>query len=77
TQCGFRMVDRRLAPELLGGGHRFDYDTEVLIIASRKGYRIESVPISTVYSDEVSKIHPVRDALRFFKMMQRYKAVGS
>jgi glycosyltransferase involved in cell wall biosynthesis len=77
TQCGFRMVDRELAPDLLGGGHRFDYDTEVLIIASRKGYRIESVPISTVYSDEVSKIHPVRDALRFFKLMRRYKAVGS
>jgi glycosyltransferase involved in cell wall biosynthesis len=77
TQCGFRMVDRRLAPDLLGGGHRFEYETEVLIIASRKGYLIESVPISTVYSDEVSKIHPLRDTLRFFKLMQRYKAVGS
>jgi glycosyltransferase involved in cell wall biosynthesis len=73
TQCGYRMVDRELAPALLGGGHRFDYETEALIIASRKGYRIESVPISTVYSDEVSKIHPVRDALRFFKMMRRYR----
>ena len=77
TQCGFRMVDRELAPALRGGGHRFDYDTEVLIVASRREYRIESVPISTVYSDEVSKIHPVRDALRFFKLMRRYKAVGS
>jgi glycosyltransferase involved in cell wall biosynthesis len=73
TQCGFRMVDRRLAPDLLSGGHRFDYDTEVLIIASRKDYAIESVPISTVYSDQVSKIHPVRDALRFFKLMWRYR----
>src|SRR5439155_1679876 len=44
TQCGFRMVDRHLAPELLSGGNRFEYETEVLIIASRKGYRIESVP---------------------------------
>src|SRR5881296_939925 len=70
TQCGFRMVDPRLIPELLGGGHRFDYDTEMLIIASRKAYRIESVPITTVYSDQVSKIHPVRDALRFFKLMR-------
>jgi hypothetical protein len=73
TQCGFRMVDRRLAPDLLSGGHRFDYDTEALIIASRKGYRIKSVPISTVYSDEVSKINPLRDALRFFRLMQRYR----
>ena len=73
TQCGFRMVDRQLIPELLGGGGRFDYDTEVLIIASRKGYRIESVPITTVYTDQVSKIHPVRDAIRFFKLMWRYR----
>jgi len=76
TQCGFRMLDRQLIPDLLSGGHRFDYDTEVLIVASRKGYRIESVPITTVYSDQVSKIHPVRDAFRFFKLMWRYKAIG-
>ncbi|MGH7981713.1 MAG: glycosyltransferase family 2 protein [Candidatus Udaeobacter sp.] len=77
TQCGFRMLDRPLIPELLGGGHRFDYETEVLIIASRKGYRIESVPITTVYTDQVSKIHPLRDAIGFFKMMWRYRAFGS
>ena len=73
TQCGFRMLDRQLIPELLGGGDRYDYETEVLIIASRKGYRIESVPITTVYSDQVSKIRPVRDALCFFKLMRRYR----
>lgn len=75
TQCGFRMLDRQLIPQLLGGGDRFDYETEVLIIASRKGYRIESVPIATVYSDQVSKIRPLRDAIRFLKLMWRYKAV--
>lgn len=72
TQCGYRMVHRQLIPDLLGGGHRFDYDTEVLIIVSRKGYRIESVPITTIYTDQVSKIHPVRDAIRFYKLMRRY-----
>jgi glycosyltransferase involved in cell wall biosynthesis len=73
TQCGYRMVDRQMAGHLHGGGHRFDYDTEMLIIASRTGYQIESVPISTVYTDQVSKIHPVRDAIRFFKLMRRYR----
>jgi len=77
TQCGYRMVDRQLAPDLLRGGHRFEYETEVLIIASHKGYRIESVPITTVYSDQVSKIHPMRDAIRFFKLMWRYRAIRS
>ena len=73
TQCGYRMVLRQLIPELLGGGHRYDYETEVLIVASRRGYQIESVPITTVYTDQVSKIHPFRDAFRFFKLMRRYR----
>ena len=73
TQCGFRMVHRSVIPDLLGGADRFDYETEMLILASRAGCRIASVPISTVYSDEVSSIHPVRDTLRFFKLMRRYR----
>ena len=73
TQCGFRMVHRSVIPDILGGADRFDYETEMLIIVSRKGCRIESVPITTVYSDEVSSIHPVRDTLRFFKLMRRYQ----
>jgi glycosyltransferase involved in cell wall biosynthesis len=73
TQCGFRMVHRSLIPDLLGGAERFDYETEMLILASRKGCRVESVSITTVYSDEVSSIHPVRDTVRFFKLIQRYE----
>jgi glycosyltransferase involved in cell wall biosynthesis len=73
TQCGFRMLHRELIPDMLGGAQRFDYETEMLIFASRKGCRIDSVPISTVYSDEVSSIHPVRDTLRFFKLMKRHR----
>ena len=73
TQCGYRMVHRSLAPHLLAGTSRFDYETEMLIIASRAGCRIASVPISTIYSDEVSSIHPVRDTLRFLKLMRRYE----
>jgi hypothetical protein len=67
------MVHRDLIPDLLGGTERFDYETEMLIVASRAGCEIASVPISTVYSDEVSSINPVRDTLRFFKLMRRYK----
>ena len=72
SQCGFRMLHRDLIPDVLGGGERFDYETEMLILASRRGYTIESVPITTVYADEVSSIHPVRDTVRFFSMLRRY-----
>jgi glycosyltransferase involved in cell wall biosynthesis len=73
TQCGFRMINRSIIPDLLGGAERFDYETEVLIIACRKGCRVESVSITTVYSDEVSSIHPARDTIRFFRLLRRYK----
>ncbi|MFN2476384.1 MAG: glycosyltransferase family 2 protein [Chthoniobacterales bacterium] len=73
TQCGFRMLGASVIPDLLHGSERFDYETEMLIVASRKGCRIVAVPISTVYSDEVSSIHPVRDAIRFFKLIRRYQ----
>ena len=73
TQCGFRMLHRDIIPEVLSGASRFEYESEMLIIASRKGHRIASVPITTIYSDEVSSINPVRDTLRFFKLMRRHQ----
>ena len=73
TQCGYRMIQRALVPHLLDGTSRFDYETEMLIVASREGFRIATVPISTIYSDEVSSIHPVRDTIRFLKLMRRYE----
>ncbi len=73
TQCGFRMIHADSIPDLLGGTERFEYETEMLIKVSRKGGRIDSVPVSTVYSDEVSSIHPVRDTLRFLKLIRRYE----
>jgi len=73
TQCGFRMLHRDIIPEVLSGASRFEYETEMLIIASREGHRVASVPVTTVYSDEVSSINPVRDTLRFFKLMRQYR----
>jgi hypothetical protein len=68
-----RETTARQASTIKRAAGRFDYETEMLILASRKGFRVESVPITTVYSDEVSSIHPVRDTIRFFKLIRRYK----
>jgi len=73
TQCGFRMLHASVIPYVLDGAERFEYETEMLIVISREGGRIESVPISTVYADEVSSIHPVRDTIRFLKLIRRYR----
>lgn len=73
TQCGFRMIHREVIPHLFCETNAYDYETEMILIASLKGFQIRPVPVSTVYRDEVSKIHPVNDALRFFKLMAKYR----
>jgi glycosyltransferase involved in cell wall biosynthesis len=73
TQCGFRMLDAAVIPLVLEGTAHFEYETEMLIVVSRKGFRIAAVPISTVYADEVSSINPIRDSIRFLKLMRRYE----
>ena len=75
SQCGFRMMRRDVIPHLYCESNNYDYETEMLLIASREGFRIESVPVSTIYGEEKSKIHPVRDTVRFFQLISRYKAL--
>ena len=73
SQCGFRMIHRDLAPSLFCETDAFDYETEMLLIAARAGFKISAVPVSTVYGEEKSKIRPVRDTIRFYKLMARYR----
>jgi len=73
TQCGFRMIHRDLAPHLDCPSNAYEYESEMLLIAARRGFRISAVPITTVYGDEKSKIRPVRDTVRFFRLINRYR----
>jgi glycosyltransferase involved in cell wall biosynthesis len=73
SQSGFRMIHRSVVPHLFCETQGFDYESEMLFIAAKKGFKISSVPISTVYGDEKSKIHPVRDTIRFFQLLARYR----
>ncbi|MGB8170472.1 MAG: glycosyltransferase family 2 protein [Chthoniobacteraceae bacterium] len=78
TQCGFRMIRRHLASVLCAApSTRYDFETEMLVIVARQGCPIGAVPVSTIYGDEKSKIHPVRDTLRFFKLLARLKREGA
>jgi hypothetical protein len=68
------MIHRDLAAALLDApSSKYDYETEMLVIASRQGCRIAAVPVSTVYGNEKSKIHPVRDTVRFVQLISRLK----
>jgi glycosyltransferase involved in cell wall biosynthesis len=73
TQCGFRLVRSSLVSYIMGSSDHFDFETEMLLLASRAGFTIQSVPVSTIYGAEKTKIRPVQDTIKFIKLMRRWQ----
>ncbi|HPB68121.1 MAG TPA: glycosyltransferase family 2 protein [Candidatus Omnitrophota bacterium] len=71
TQCGYRYIGRPVLERMQLTSRDFEIETEVLMQASRLGFRIYSVPIRTIYSNEKSKINPFKDTVRFFSYLIR------
>lgn len=74
TQCGFRLISRKAIPIALqctSGG--FSAESEILLQLALAGSRMSEVSISTVYGNEKSKIRPVRDTLKFIKMLLHFR----
>ena len=69
TQCGYRYIHSKILKEIHLSSSDFEIETEVLIQAAKKGFKIYSVPIKTIYRDEESKIHPLKDTIRFFRYL--------
>ncbi len=71
SQSGYRLIVaevlRRVSLETDG----YEMESELLIKAARFGFRIVSVPIRTVYAEEESFIHPLRDTGRFIALVWR------
>lgn len=71
TQCGFRLIKTDVLRAIKLESSDFEIETEVLIRASKKGFKIGSADVQTIYNDEVSKIRPVRDTVRFIAYLWR------
>ncbi len=69
TQCGMRLAHKDVF-DLETKSRNFEYESEQLIKAGRKGFKIISIPITCIYNKErVSKMRPIKDTIRFFKMI--------
>ena len=70
TQCGFRAISRQVLESVtLVSGH-FEIESELVIRGARAGFRISSVPISSVYQQQMSFIRPIQDTVRFLKLLR-------
>jgi glycosyltransferase involved in cell wall biosynthesis len=65
SQCGFRLMNLEAwAAQRISAAH-FEIESDVLLAFARSGGPVAFVPIEVVYKGEQSKIHPVRDTLRW------------
>lgn len=71
TQCGFRLIKREVLERIRFTTHRFETESEILIQAAQSGYKIESLPIESVYQREKSRINPFFDTIRFINFIFR------
>lgn len=69
SQCGFRLIKVSSVGKLNLVTKRYDTESEMLIEAARNKLKIISAPVRTIYGDEDSQIHPVRDTIRFFSLI--------
>jgi hypothetical protein len=71
SQSGFRLISRDVIRTVNLETSRYEMESELLIKASKAGFKIISVPIKTIYGQEVSKINPLVDTYRFIRLFFR------
>jgi glycosyltransferase involved in cell wall biosynthesis len=79
TQCGFRIYPIEPVLALGAAGARFDFETEILLRAARRGIPLLGVPVKVHYppvAERVSHYRPVVDTVRIIRTVLRVLAAG-
>ncbi len=71
SQSGYRFISTRVLERIKLKGKKYDLESEILVKAGRSGFKIDSVPIKTIYRGGKSFINPFVDTGRFIKLMWR------
>ncbi|GJQ63787.1 MAG: dolichyl-phosphate mannose synthase [Melioribacteraceae bacterium] len=68
SQSGFRGYNSRFIRSFNGISNNWGAETEILIIAAKKGAQFGSVPVPTIYNDlNTSKMQPLRAIFQFLR----------
>ena len=71
SQTGYRLIKRAVLESVCCVTRNYDAESEILIKAGRKGFRVVEVPIATIYRGGKSSISPLWDTLRFVRLILR------
>ncbi len=71
TQCGFRLIRKNVLQNVSLTSMNFEIESEILLKAAQKKFKIESIPIKAIYSGRKSHISPFLDTLRFIRLLMK------
>lgn len=72
NQCGYRLISRRMMEALLEPAERgYEFEVEMIVNCITHSYKMDWVPIRTIYGDEKSHIHPLRHGFKFIQVSLR------
>ena len=71
SQCGYRLIERKVIEQVKLETAGFEAETEFLIKAAKRKFKIEFVPIQTVYGDEKSYMTHWKTTKNFAKVLFR------
>ncbi|MGB8657234.1 MAG: glycosyltransferase family 2 protein [Candidatus Zixiibacteriota bacterium] len=71
SQSGYRLIPIEVIRSVKLESKKYDLESEILVKASRKGFRINQVAIDTIYAGGRSFIRPLTDTGRFLRLMWR------
>lgn len=71
SQCGFRFYKIDVLKYLQNFSDGYEFETEILIWASKNNFKISSVPIETIYNNEKSFMNHLHTTKKFLKSILR------
>jgi glycosyltransferase involved in cell wall biosynthesis len=79
NQSGYRLISQRMMEAVLNSSEPgFEFEVEMIVVCIQRGYKLNWVPIQTIYREEGSHIHPVRHVIEFSRMVwQTRRKMGS
>ena len=75
SQSGFRAYNKKVLMEIIPSEHGMGVSTEILIKASKKGFRMKEVPIIILYQGDTSTHHPISHGISVIMSTMKFISI--
>jgi glycosyltransferase involved in cell wall biosynthesis len=69
SQCGYRAYKAEVLRKVKTDFSGFEAESEILVKAAKKGFKIGFIDIPTIYGDEKSKMRPLQAIVGFLRVL--------